>query len=55
LLHPRRQAPQCECGVPILRGSHFCPNCGRAFEADSKPGEPDASQTVIKPAHSEEL
>jgi hypothetical protein len=31
LLHGERHAPRCECGVPILRGSHFCPNCGRAL------------------------
>ena len=30
LLHVRRQVPRCECGAPILRGSHFCPGCGRA-------------------------
>lgn len=29
LLSDRRPAPQCTCGAPILRGSHFCPNCGR--------------------------
>ncbi len=33
ILHPERRAPRCECGAPILRGSHFCPNCGRALEA----------------------
>lgn len=31
LLHADRLAPRCECGAPILRGSHFCPNCGRAL------------------------
>jgi Double zinc ribbon len=27
----RRQAPaaRCECGAPVLWGSHFCSNCGR--------------------------
>ena len=26
----RRVAPlRCECGAPLLWGSHFCPNCGR--------------------------
>lgn len=27
----RRQAPaaKCECGAPVLWGSHFCGNCGR--------------------------
>jgi hypothetical protein len=33
LLHSGRRVPRCECGAPILRGSHFCPNCGRSFEA----------------------
>jgi hypothetical protein len=32
LLHAGRKVPRCECGAPILRGSHFCPNCGRSFE-----------------------
>jgi hypothetical protein len=31
LLHGERHAARCECGAPILRGSHFCPNCGRAI------------------------
>lgn len=52
LLHPRRNAPRCECGVPIMRGSHFCPNCGRAVE----PAEADASvATVIQQASAEDL
>ena len=29
LLSDRRQAPQCTCGAPVPRGSHYCPNCGR--------------------------
>src|SRR5437764_2952156 len=31
----RRAAPsaRCECGTPILWGSHFCANCGRALGA----------------------
>ena len=29
LLHGGRNLPLCTCGAPILRGSHFCPNCGR--------------------------
>ena len=33
LLHTGRRVPRCECGAPILLGSHFCPNCGRAVEA----------------------
>src|SRR6478735_8542156 len=31
LLHTRGRAARCECGAPILRGSHFCPNCGRTL------------------------
>ena len=26
-------APRCACGAPILWGSHFCSNCGRATGA----------------------
>src|SRR3954451_17261598 len=29
LLHAHRRVPRCECGAPVLRGSRFCPNCGR--------------------------
>jgi hypothetical protein len=29
LLSDRRGVSQCTCGAPILRGSHYCPNCGR--------------------------
>lgn len=35
LLHTRRDVPHCECGAPILRGSKFCPNCGRSFSGDA--------------------
>ncbi|MFL5954257.1 MAG: hypothetical protein ACJ76I_09145 [Gaiellaceae bacterium] len=47
LLHTRRNVPRCECGAPILRGSHFCPSCGRPT-AD----EPDRAtdETVVEPA-----
>jgi len=38
LLHLDRRAPRCECGAPILLGSHFCPNCGRALEAGEAEG-----------------
>jgi len=48
LLHTRRNVPRCECGVPILRGSRFCPNCGRPTDAE----EPDrvTDETVVEPA-----
>jgi hypothetical protein len=43
LLHAGRKVPRCECGAPILRGSHFCPNCGRSFDPPT-PSE----ETVIE-------
>ncbi len=42
LLHVRRRVPRCECGAPVLRGSRFCPSCGRELAADRTtvtPGE----------------
>jgi len=44
LLHVRRDVPRCECGAPILRGSRFCPSCGRDLQ--STPAE----ETMIEPA-----
>jgi hypothetical protein len=44
LLHVRRHVPRCECGAPILRGSHFCPGCGRPL------GNGAPEETVIEPA-----
>jgi hypothetical protein len=35
LLHARRNVARCECGAPRLRGSKFCPNCGREHDAAS--------------------
>ncbi|HEY3922452.1 MAG TPA: hypothetical protein VGL76_10095 [Gaiellaceae bacterium] len=37
LLHAHRRIPRCTCGAAVLRGSHFCPNCGRVL--DSHGGE----------------
>jgi hypothetical protein len=45
LLHVRRQVPRCECGAPVLRGSHFCPSCGRPLDPDVV-----SEETVIEPA-----
>jgi len=36
---------RCECGAPVLRGSHFCPNCGRTLQPAGLPSE----ETVIEP------
>jgi hypothetical protein len=44
LLDTRAKAPRCECGAPLLRGSHFCPNCGRSVGAGA------SDETVIEPA-----
>ncbi len=33
LLHANRNVPRCTCGAPVLRGSHFCANCGRPLDA----------------------
>jgi uncharacterized Zn finger protein (UPF0148 family) len=40
-------AAHCECGAPVLRGSHFCPNCGRSL-----PGSADgvSEETVLESA-----
>jgi hypothetical protein len=43
LLHGSRNVPRCECGTRILRGSRFCPNCGRSLA--KAPGE----ETVVVP------
>jgi len=42
LLHVNRQVPHCTCGTPVLRGSHFCPNCGRLLDPPAS-----AEDTVI--------
>jgi hypothetical protein len=48
LLHVRRRVPRCECGVPLLRGSRFCTNCGRPVH--DGPTEAASDATVIAPA-----
>jgi hypothetical protein len=47
LLHTGRHVLRCECGAPVLRGSHFCPNCGRPLE---QAAEGASEETVIEPA-----
>jgi hypothetical protein len=50
LTTPRRRAPRCGCGAPLLPGARFCPSCGRA---DARPTPPTAApageDTVIEP------
>jgi hypothetical protein len=48
LLHARGHVPRCECGVPILRGSRFCPSCGRSLDTGAADGV--SEETVIEPA-----
>jgi hypothetical protein len=39
LLHANRRVPRCTCGAPVLRGSHFCANCGRLLDSPAGGGE----------------
>ena len=48
LLHPRRHAPRCACGAPVLRHSHFCPNCGRPLGVPAAKGA--SEETIVEPA-----
>jgi hypothetical protein len=47
LLHGSDGTERCRsCGSPVLRSSHFCPNCGRLLEEG---GEEVSDDTVIAP------
>jgi hypothetical protein len=35
LLHGSEGTERCTCGAPVLRGSHFCPNCGRLLDEET--------------------
>lgn len=59
LLRVHGPTAHCVCGAPILRGSHFCPNCGRDVRTqpdggsvdDGIEGDDDPSEaTMIEPA-----
>jgi hypothetical protein len=50
MLHGSRQVARCECGAPILRGSHFCPNCGRELGPPAANDSTSIEQTVVEPA-----
>jgi len=45
LLHGRAVTRRCACGAPVLRGAHFCPNCGRMVDVRSPDASPE--DTVI--------
>jgi hypothetical protein len=50
LLHGSEGTDRCRCGAPVLRGSHFCPNCGRLLDGDVDPGTRVISEdTVVAP------
>jgi hypothetical protein len=49
LLHGSRKLARCECGAPLLRGSHFCPNCGRPTD-ESGADDEAVEHTVVEPA-----
>jgi hypothetical protein len=49
LLHGSRRVARCACGAPILRGSRFCPSCGRSLGDDGAPGA-SVDETVVEPA-----
>jgi hypothetical protein len=38
LLHRRRDVPRCACGAALLRGAHFCANCGRSLQPTEADG-----------------
>jgi hypothetical protein len=48
LLQNRGATARCECGAPVLRGSHFCPNCGRSLPAGGADGV--SEETVLESA-----
>ena len=57
LTTPRRHAPRCTCGTPILPGARFCAGCGRQLGRPVQPGSGNGSageETVIEPPPSPE-
>ena len=50
LLSSHGNVIRCECGAPILRGSHFCPNCGRSLPGAGREPDVVSEETVIEPA-----
>ncbi len=50
LAAPRRHAPRCTCGTPLLPGARFCPGCGRPLTRPT-PASADAvgEETMAEP------
>jgi hypothetical protein len=46
LLHGGEGTERCTCGAVVLRGSHFCPNCGRLLDEDRAR---DLEDTIVEP------
>ena len=46
LLHGGEGTERCTCGAAVLRGSHFCPNCGRLLDDN---GTPEIEDTIVEP------
>jgi hypothetical protein len=51
LLYGSEGTERCTCGAAVLRGSHFCPNCGRLLDG-SEDAYPD--DTVVAPPGADE-
>jgi len=47
LLHGGAGTERCTCGAAVIKGSHFCPNCGRLLDGDDEAMLPD--DTVVAP------
>jgi hypothetical protein len=50
LLQHRGGVPRCDCGSPLFRGTHFCPNCGRRREVPGEPTAVSENTVVASPA-----
>jgi hypothetical protein len=48
LLHGGEGTERCTCGASVLRGSHFCPNCGRVLDGTGTAGGP-LDDTMVAP------
>lgn len=47
LTTPRRHAPRCACGAPLLPGARFCPSCGRQLRPAVNGASAAADETVV--------
>jgi hypothetical protein len=48
LLHGGEGTERCTCGASVLRGSHFCPNCGRVLDGTGTDGA-SLDDTMVEP------